>query len=90
MRGFIIFYVNKVPNVGDQINQDVDNMVNIFKNHNKELIENLKSCGYDVAFVPCVKEGTRVEKIEFDKQWPPIYPPPVMKPVLEEEDDNDD
>ncbi len=68
MKGFINFYINYVP--GLEIDQDVEKTINILRTQNKELFERLVQLGYEVCFIPCVRESTRVEKVDLNKPFP--------------------
>jgi len=53
----VIFYINNAS-------ENMEGMISIIKNQNKEVIEELTTQGYKVMFVPTKDESTRVEKIE--------------------------
>jgi hypothetical protein len=47
----------------------------ISRNQNSDLIGLLKEKGYEVMFVPCTRESTRVEKIDLDLPYPRFVAP---------------
>lgn len=67
MKGIITFYINIHPDLG----QDMLNIVDVFRQANKELIDTINNTSeYKVAIVPTTKEACRIEKVDFDKAFP--------------------
>lgn len=71
LKGIIVFYINFLT-AEDQ--KDSDATLNMVRNQNKELHTKLAEAGYDMIFVPCVKEACRVEKVDFDQPYPRFIP----------------
>ena len=71
MKGFIVFYCNYYP----ELNQTAEVHMQIAKNQNTDLIAMLKEEGYEVMFIPCTKESTRVEKVDLDLPYPRFVAP---------------
>lgn len=68
-KGILVFYINYFPDSG----QKVEDIINIVRQQNKDLIDKLEGNGegdYKVMFVPTTKEASRVEKIDFDQPHP--------------------
>lgn len=97
MKGLLCFYVNFYPDLGQN---DRDTLAFI-REFNSELIEKVHGEGeYQVMFIPVTKEGTRLEKVDFDKPFPRFKPPGSMEidddgkvittPVIVEKEDEDD
>ena len=67
MQGIITFYINWHPDIG----QDHQQTIELFRQANKDLIEEIHSTtGYKVCVVPTTKESCRIEKVDFDKPYP--------------------
>ena len=73
MKGFVVFYCNYYPDLG----QDPELHMQIARNQNADLIGSLKEKGYESMFIPCTKESTRVEKIDLDLPYPRYVAPHV-------------
>lgn len=66
LKGFITFYVNYFPDLG----QNPQEMLDLWKSYNKETIEKIRAADYEVMFLATTKEASRVEKIDLDKPFP--------------------
>lgn len=67
MQGIFTFYINWHPDIGQDHQQTID----LFKQVNKDLIEQINTTtGYTVCIVPTTKESCRMEKVDFDKPCP--------------------
>jgi hypothetical protein len=66
LKGFITFYVNFFPDLG----QDIKAILDLTANYNREAIEKVRAADYEVMFVATTKEASRVEKIDLDKPHP--------------------
>jgi hypothetical protein len=66
LKGFITFYINFFPELG----QDVKPILDLTQNYNKEVIDKLRAVDYEVMFVPTTKEASRVEKVDLDQPHP--------------------
>lgn len=85
MKGYVIFYINFFPDLG----QDMETIFKMIVSHNKEMLDRLKEHGeYDIIFVPTTKEATRVEKIDFDRPFP-RFKPQSSKRIITTDDDNE-
>lgn len=69
MQGVITFYLNY-----DIEKQKAQELINVFKQENKELLEELPKAGFFVAVVPTTNEATRVEKVDFEFPFPRFAP----------------
>lgn len=70
MKGIIFCYLNFHP----QHNQTGDDLINLVKNQNKDLIAELEKTDYRMAFVATCEEACRVEKVDFDQPFPRFKP----------------
>ena len=70
LKGFITFYVNFFPELG----QDVKSTLDLALSYNKEAIEKIRAADYEVMFVATTKEASRIEKIDLDKPHPRFIP----------------
>lgn len=71
MDGIVTFYINVHPESG----ADIEKTLELFRIHNKDMMDDINTkSGYRVMVVPTVKEGCRVEKIDFDKPFPRYLP----------------
>jgi hypothetical protein len=62
MKGIITFYINYHP----EENQNPKDLVELFKEINKDLLENInKEQKYGIAIIPTTKESCRIDKINF-------------------------
>lgn len=91
MKGYVIFYINFFPDLG----QDMETIFKMIVSHNKEMLDKVREQGeYDIIFVPTTKEATRVEKIDFDRPFPRFKPQSNKSIVAtgddDEKEDNDD
>lgn len=67
MKGLIVFYMNFVPEHGQNQMEQIEIMMKI----NHDIFEKMRSAGdYYPTIVPCAKEACRVEKVDFDKPFP--------------------
>lgn len=66
MKGFIVFFINYFPDLG----QDIEQSIQIMRVINTEVIKKFNEYGYEVMFIGTTKEGTRVEKVDFDLPFP--------------------
>lgn len=66
LKGIVVVFVNFFP----EFNQTLETTLNFMKNLNSEVYEKIRESGYEVMFVGTIKEGTRVEKIDFDAPFP--------------------
>jgi len=66
LKGVMMVYVNYFP----ELNQTLEGTVNFAKSINAELYDKIRENGYEVMFIGTTKEGTRVEKIDFDAPFP--------------------
>jgi len=70
MKGIIVFYINFHP----EHNQDINQLINIVKEQNKDLFAAIAEMEYRFMLIPCTKEACRVEKIDLDKPYPRYLP----------------
>lgn len=71
MNGIINFYINTHP----ELSQDPQQMIDLFRANNKEIIDKLSNeAGYIAMIIPITNESCRVEKIDFNKPYP-VYVP---------------
>jgi len=77
-KGLIACYLNR-DEFGEQ---DEEKLLQSMTVANDELVKLAVESGYAVIFIPTVDEGSRVEKIDFDKPFP-LY---RSKPTAEDED----
>ena len=61
MKGLVTFFVNFVPEKGPT----ADDLIQVIRENNKELIQNLKNEGYEIMYVPVTGESSRVEVVDF-------------------------
>ena len=66
LEGLILFWVNLYPDMG----QDTRETLEMLKETNKPLIDQMIEERYVFLFVPTFKEATRIEKIDYDGPYP--------------------
>lgn len=71
-KGIVVFYVNVNPEHFEFIKPQ--EMIDMVRENHVENIQNIKNNGWDIMFVPCINEASRVEKIS----------------LMNDEDDDDD
>lgn len=63
----VVFYVNFYPELG----QNIENTINMIKNMNKPFLQLLEEDGKYMCFImPTTREGSRIEKIDFEEPYP--------------------
>lgn len=63
MKGLVIFYVN-FPDLDVQKDQEIKAILDMLQRHNQDLVDKLKAEGYEISFMACTKESSRVEKFD--------------------------
>lgn len=66
MQGLICCYINRKDYEGKQ----EEEVLQIAVQDNQALIDASSDSGWAVLFIPTTNEGTRIEKIDFDKPFP--------------------
>lgn len=61
MRGIIAFYIN----YASDSKPSEQELIEMIKKQNKELLDKFKSEGYEIMFFPVVGESSRIERVDF-------------------------
>lgn len=77
--GFITLFINFHP----EVKLDVQETINLIKEINSESLDLVNKDGsYSILIVPTTKEGSRVQKVDFDAPFPRFVPKSNKKKVL--------
>jgi hypothetical protein len=60
-RGIVIFYVNVNPEHLEAVKPQ--ELIDMTRENHVETITSLKEDGWDIMFMPCIGEASRVEKV---------------------------
>lgn len=70
-KGILVFFVNFNP----EVNADIPETLKLIKETNKEICDEIEEDGrYKILIIPTVKEGSRIEKVDWDMPFPRIIP----------------
>lgn len=87
LTGVITMFIN----FSTEMDVDVAETLNLIREVNKEIFEEIeKNAGYKVLMVPTTKEGSRIEKIDWDLPFPRIVPGRAVEEDEDELEDGDD